>query len=249
MLNKYEQELTNDEPINFNGLLIYPVTVRDYFKFMAFSNILCIDKNSIPDPNIISMSYLDFLIYLMTQTGEESNSYSYAFYELLKMCLRKDDFNIYYGKDENKKIFLKIDDTKIFKKDFNELKDIIMHQNIPDYKEEDINPDLKKDLEEKRRLENKGKKTVSIEKQIMAIVISSSLTFEDVLNLTIRKFYIVLEMIDKKLHYEIYKTASMSGMVEFKTEIEHYLSETDTIGIEDRVIDVGTLSSKFNSGH
>ena len=56
-------------------------------------------------------------------------------------------------------------------------------------------------------------------------------------------------MIDKKLHYEIYKTASMSGMVEFKTEIEHYLSETDTIGIEDRVIDVGTLSSKFNSGH
>ena len=124
-----------------------------------------------------------------------------------------------------------------------------MHQNIPDYKEEDINPDLKKDLEEKRRLENKGKKTVSIEKQIMAIVISSSLTFEDVLNLTIRKFYIVLEMIDKKLHYEIYKTASMSGMVEFKTEIEHYLSETDTIGIEDRVIDVGTLSSKFNSGH
>lgn len=248
MQNKYEQEFTNDDPINFKGLLIYPVTVRNYFKFMTFSNILSIDKNSIPNPSIISMSYLDFLIYLMTQV-DDSESYSYAFYELLKMCLKKDDFNIYYGKDENNKTFLKIDDTKIFKKDFNELKYIIMHQNIPDYKEEDINPELKKDLEEKARLENKGRHTVSIEKQITAIVIGSSLKYEDVLNLTIRKFYIMLEMIDKRLHYEIYKTASMSGMVEFKTEIEHYLSETDTLGIDDKVIDVGTLSSKFNSGH
>jgi len=248
MYDKYIQEFTNDDPINFKGLIIYPVTVRDYFKFMTYSNILCIDKNSISDKNIISMSYLDFLIYLMTKSGKDSNNYAYVFYELMKLCLRRDDIDIYYGLNKDKKRFIKIDNVEIYKKDFNELKDIILHQNIPDYKEVDINPDLKKDLEEKERLEKKGRRPVSIEKQITSIVISSSLTYKDVLDLTIRKFYIILEMIDKKLHYEIYKTASLSGMVEFKTEIEHYLSETDTDGIDSKIIDVGTLSSKFNIG-
>ena len=248
MLDRYEQEFTNDEPVDFNGLLIYPVQVRNYFKFMTYSTILSIDKNTIPNPEIISMSYLEFLIHIITNSGEQSQGYAYAFYELFKMCTRKDDLNIYYGKDDNGKVFIKIDDVKIDKKDFNILKDIIIHQNIPNYTYEDINPELKKELEEKERLENKGRKTVSIEKQISAIVISSSLTFEDVLNMTIRKFYIILEMIDKKLHYQIFKTASLSGMVEFKAEIEHYLSETDTSGIEDKVMDVGTLTSKFNKG-
>lgn len=248
MLDRYEQEFTNDDPVDFNGLLIYPVRVRDYFKFMMYSTILNIDKNSIPDPQIISMSYLEFLIHIITSKDESSQGYAYAFYELFKLCTRKEDLDIYYGKDENGKFFIKINDIKINKQDFNLLKDIIIHQNIPNYSYEDINPELRKELEEKQRIESKGRKTVSIEKQISAIVISSSLTFEDVLNMTIRKFYIILEMIDKKLHYEIYKSASMSGMVEFKTEIEHYLSETDTSGVEDKIMDVGTLTSKFNKG-
>ena len=243
MLNKYQQEFTNDEPVNFKGLLIYPVKMKDYFKFMMFYNILCIDKNSMSDAKIISMSYLDFLVYLWESSNENQQSFSYCFYELMKMCLREEDIKIYYGRDEKNKNFIQINDIKINKNDFNELKDIIIYQNIPDYSNEYINPDLKKDLEEKERLENKNKKSVSIEKQIASIVISSSLTFEDVLNLTIRKFYIILEMIDKKLHYEIYKTASMSGMVEFKEEIRHYLTENNISTLEGQVINMDDLGS------
>ena len=60
-MTKYEKEFTNDEPVNFKGLMIYPVKMRDYFKYNICSQVLDIDKNSIPDEKVISMSYLDFL--------------------------------------------------------------------------------------------------------------------------------------------------------------------------------------------
>ena len=248
MYNKHQQEFTNDEPVDFKGLLIYPVKVKDYFKFMMFHSILCIDKNSISDAKIISMSYLDFLIYLMTESEESKQNCTYCFYELMKLCTRNNDIKIYTGHDENNKSIIQINDIVFNKKDFNELKDIIIYQNMPNYKDEYINPELKEELEEKERLENKNTHSVSIEKQIASIVIGSSLTFEDVLNLTLRKFYIILEMIDKKLNYQIYKTASMSGMVEFKTEIQHYLTESDVSELESEVINMDDLSSKLNKG-
>ena len=248
MLEKYERQLTNDEPIEFKGLKIFPIKMKDYFDFMNYVSILTIDKNSIPDARIISMSYLDFLILMMTE-HEMKDSYSYAFYELMKMCTQSEELNIYYGHDEKKKIFVKINDVKINRNDFDKIKEIILYQNIPNYKFEDINPELRAELEEKARLENNGKKMVSIEKQIMSIVISSSLTFDDVMNLTIRKFSIVLDMIDKKMNYKIYKTASLSGMVEFKNEIDHYLVEDDTSTAADKVMDVNTFTSKITQGY
>ncbi len=64
--------------------------------------------------------------------------------------------------------------------------------------------------------------------------------------MTIRKFFIALEMIDKKLHYTILKQASLSGFVEFKQEITHYLVE-DNRSIGDSVVDYSQFQNKINS--
>lgn len=67
---------------------------------------------------------------------------------------------------------------------------------------------------------------------MVAITTSSSYMLEDVYKLAIRKFNKTLKLIDKKLHYNINKTASMSGFVKFKEDIPHWLSDTDKDIIE-----------------
>ena len=68
--NKYMQYLMLDKPIPYKDILIYPVKMDKYILFNYLSNSLVIDKNNIPDPKVISMKYLDFLIYLIGQTDD-----------------------------------------------------------------------------------------------------------------------------------------------------------------------------------
>ena len=61
-----------DEPVEYllndkNKLLIYPVSLKNSEIFLSSMDILNIDKNSSPSVEIIQMSYLKFLYFLMTQ--------------------------------------------------------------------------------------------------------------------------------------------------------------------------------------
>ena len=102
---------------------------------------------------------------------------------------------------------------------------------MPDYDDTYIDPRLKKELDEARRLKNLNKKKMaSLEDQIICVLISTSFDLKKIQSLTIRKFTKILSRLDHKLHYEIYKLAETSGFVEFKQEISHWmcdLSEND----------------------
>lgn len=64
-LEMYEQVyFTHDEPVPLKGhLKVYPVLVKDYNLFYSCIDIFTINKNE--DPNGITMSNLDYFIYLM----------------------------------------------------------------------------------------------------------------------------------------------------------------------------------------
>ena len=78
------KELYFDEPISYKELKIYPATMKDYIEFHWLVSCLLIDKNSIPDINIISMSYLRFLYYCSAVNEEP---YVYMIKALLCMVL------------------------------------------------------------------------------------------------------------------------------------------------------------------
>ena len=71
-LEMYEQVyFTHDEPVPLKGhLKVYPVLVKDYNLFYSCIDIFTINKNE--DPNGITMSNLDYFIYLMQP--EQPNS-------------------------------------------------------------------------------------------------------------------------------------------------------------------------------
>lgn len=245
LADTYQKEFTLDLPVEFNKLKIYPVRMKDYFDFLLAVSILKIKKNNIPDPKIISMSYLEFIISLMNKEDISGDLYKYMLYTLFNVCLQKEDVDIKYGKDADGKAFLLVDSVAITKKDFDKLKSIILIQNFPDYSDDEINPELEKELEEAEKIRAGKDKPCSLEKHLLALTMGTSMTMEEVKDLTVRKFKMAIEMMDKKLHYEIYKTASVSGFVEFKQDIKHYLVETKE-SIEDKVMDYNALKEKLS---
>lgn len=248
---QYKQNFINDEPVElFDGLLVYPVLMKNYIEFSLCSNILKMNKNNCRDPKIISMSYLEYIIYLLIEedirVGKGNpNIIEIFLLRIISLVTRDENVKVRYGVDTKNKPFLYINNIKLYKKDFDYLRRFIMVQNIPDYKEEYINPELEEDLKKAEEIRNRDKKMCDIEKQMIAVVIGSSLTLEDVKNMTIRKFFIALEMIDKKMHYIMAKTASLSGFVEFKEEINHYLIEKNK-DISDNIIDYTQFKNKIN---
>ena len=95
-MTEHIKELYFDEPIPYKELLIYPVTMKDYLEFHLAVSCLLIDKNSIPDVNIISMSYLRFLYYQSLENKQKylkdkvkiQCSYNNELFEVFEFTLR-----------------------------------------------------------------------------------------------------------------------------------------------------------------
>ena len=257
--NELEEYFTYDKPVPYKELLIYPVKVIDYLNFFISVNCLTFDKNKIPDPNIIKMSYLDFLFYTF-EKDENGKVYLMMLLEIFKICLNIDYNQIEYIEDEKGKINFIFnleygDEEKeykkiiIDKKDFDNIKKIILLQNIPDYDDTYIDPKVEAVLKEAQEFMNRNKKKISsLEDQIICVMLAlNEVDNKKIHNLTIRKFTKILQRYDYKLHYEIYKQAECSGMVTFKEDIDHWMSELSSKKYSDVIIDYGEFKSKIES--
>ena len=222
--SKYELSYIYDEPVKYKNFLIYPATVKDYLKFYFFSECLTFDKNSVNDVKIISMTYLDYLYSINT----DKEPYVAYFNELLKLVTRNPELNVTYGRNQkNKPVFI-VDGNEYNSSDFEEIKQIICEYNMVELPDETIQKEIRDNMKKAQELRRKSSgKMASLEDQIVCVMISSTLSLEQIYELSIRKFSKILERADAKLHYEIYLSASMSGMVEFKDKsfIKHWMSD------------------------
>lgn len=287
-----------DEPVPFkNGLKIYPVKVKDYYKFYSVVQVFTIDKNE--DIRGIPLSYLDYLFLLMKEEGNGRN-YTSQLILILQMvfkiknglyCSNSSCENykkiIPYGeiwdeadkiKDEKeKKLFfdkmlicphcgrkrqevfgmqinrktkkgsLKILDTVLNARDFDELKEIVCHQNIPDYgsQGEFYDKELEEELKIKAQMENPNNVQPTLEKQLCCIVSSSAYTYDQLKEVTIRRMVLLLRTIDAKLHYFCYRQAEASGMVTFKNDIQHWIYSNDKHDLSKDVMTLDALKDKL----
>ena len=247
---EHMKELYFDKPIQYKDLLIYPVQMKDYLEFHWLSSCLLIDKNSIPDINIISMSYLNFLYY-MSATNDEP--YIYMVKMLLCMVLHMDfDEEMSFYVDENDKAFFKVRGIAYDSSDFDEIVKIIFEQNCITPIDNTIQKEVRDALQkaEEFKMQQTKQKMCSLEEQMICVLISTPLKLEDIYELTIRKFEKILRRVDAKLHYQIYLSASMSGMVKFKDEnaIKHWMNDlTNDDRYADVKVDMDTMRNKIES--
>ena len=245
------KELYFDEPIPYKELLIYPVTMKDYLEFHWLVSCLLIDKNSIPDINVISMSYLRFLYYNAANNDEP---YVYMIKMLLCMVLHM-DFNeemSFYVDEKSDKAFFKVRGVAYSDSDFDEIVKIIFEQNCITPIDNTIQKEVRDALEkaEEFKMQQTKQKMCSLEEQMICVLISTPLKLEDIYKLTIRKFEKILQRVDAKLHYQIYLNASMSGMVKFKDEsvIQHWMNDlTKDDRYSDVKVDMDAMRNKIEN--
>lgn len=265
-----------DKPVPFKDLLIYPVLVKDYYKFHSCIQIFTLKKNEDYNPQCISMSNLGYAIYKIKEENSELD-YSTLMIGVLELifhikngiycenCRQKNedmDFiafdelwdSVYkLEKKEEKKAYLEkqqicshcgqlkrevisikeeknkeslcVYNTEINKNDYDFLYQVVLYQNLPTWEDiEYADLELKKELEERQKILGDDTVPPTLEKQMAVIVAQGcNYKFEEIYDLSLRKLSVLISNIDKMIHYQIYKTSSMSGLVTFNSEIEHYL--------------------------
>lgn len=235
--------LTFDTPISYKKLLLYPVLVKDYVPLSYYSACLQTDKNSIPDAKFIMMSELEYL-YCSQESG--GAPYVLLLDRLLALVLRDEEsFSdlsnsiLRYKYDKNNKAVFFIEGEEYTAKDFLEIKKIIAAQNDIELPDTNISKEVRDSLEKARDYRRKihGDKPASLEDYIVSMSVATGWTMEYIYSMPIRKFQKAMTRLDNFIHYKIYLTASMSGMVEFKDKsfIKHWLSNLDT---KDKYADV-----------
>lgn len=249
MFSKYEKSYMYDEPVIYKDLTIYPALVKDYFKFFYFADCFTLDKNSVNDVKTISMSYLDYMYkegayyeyafeskpqeidyvsYVQQKYGETKSPLVAFFDAILRIVTRNEDIKVSYGRNKKGKPIFVINENEYNSSDFEEIKTIICEYNSVELPDDTIQKEIRDNMKKATELRSRNSaKMASLEDQIICVLISSSLSLNDIYNLPIRKFIKILERVDAKLHYEIYLAASMSGMIEFKDKsfIKHWMSD------------------------
>lgn len=235
-----------DDPVPFKGLDIFPVSIRNYEEFRVCSLALDIDKDSIPDVNIISMNYLDFLGYLY---GNNDLFYVQLLIRCIELCfhveLSKGEIDLIHMGDTEYE--LEIKGVRIDAREFDEIRKIILYQNFIHYDDTYIDPELKEDMQEFDRIKNKDFDMPSLEDQVICLMASGH-DIETLKKLTIRKFNKLLSKVDEKLSFQINKTGELAG-AKFKDDIQHWIYPKKKDKYGSKVVDFDSFKNKIEGAH
>jgi hypothetical protein len=228
----FERYLPFDKPIPYKNLLISPIKLCDMYEVREILGILQVDKNNLGEIAFISMSKLRFLLIAIC----EEDKYQEQLYQLLYKALSlKDKIIQVYLDDKSEYLMIgkKINQVhgvdiideqtaiKITSEDFDEIVRIILYQNVIDYTDKYIDPDVRNAVNEYYRLKNKGATIVPLEHKITCVQLKTGMTREAIGKLTIRNFYQLFDIMVDESDYIAAKTAEFNG-VQFKSPIEHW---------------------------
>lgn len=211
-----------DKPVEYqlkdNTILyIYPINVQDSEIFLSSMSVISIDKNASDSVDIIQMSYLDFIYKVLFQ--DEMNVS--RFVNILKYCLHMNKPMI--GYDEKNKPYL--DDSelgvKIGYKDFENIRRIILHQNIIRYNDEYINPEIKKMMAEVDAVRNAGIEPPSIERKMAIITAHCGISKQEQMTMTYRSHCLLFEEVYGEVEFTTTRTIMLYAGK--GNEIDHWI--------------------------
>ena len=181
-----------------HSIIITPIKIPKSNLFLESIDILRFDKNSSSSIEIIQMSYLKFLLYLLFNE-ELAEGYKLKLSIILSECIGLTDWEITL--DEKGRAFLVKEELKISAKQFDEISSIILHQNLPHYEDEYINPELKKNMEDRDRLLNKDIDTPNLERRMAIITAHTGLSKSKQMEMTMRSHQILFEEVYSEVEY------------------------------------------------
>lgn len=211
-----------DEPVPYKlktgqEILIKPIMVKDSMLFMASVDVLKIDKNSLGSVEAIQASYLKFLQKMIFPSNDVMVQ---KFLNILDLCLELK--GIYLCNDEMERTFIQTESGIVISaKEFDDIAKIILYQNLPDYDDKYINPDIKKSMQEVDRLKNKDYESPDLERQMGIIESHTGILKEQLLKKTWRSFQILFREVCGEI--EFYTTRLAAIAVGAGDKVDHYI--------------------------
>ena len=232
-----------DEPVDYKldgttSIKINPVSVRNSEIFLSSINILQIDKNSLPDVKIIQMSYLQFLLEKVLV--EKINRQKLL--NILAICLDMKAPFIFL--DENGRPFIldKSNGVVIDYKQFDDIKRIILYQNIIDYDDEYVNPELQQSLDEAIRLKSRNIEVPTLERKIAIITAHTGLSKAEQLQMTYRSHSLLFEEVCGETEYTtLYPLAAFAGKTD---KIDKWIYKQKKGKFDDQVVSVSNFNKQ-----
>ena len=205
-------------------LNIYPVSLRDSLIFLTSCDLLNIDKNSSSDVSVIQMTYLRYLSERVLQNADEQEIKA-SKQKLVNICMLCFKMELpYMGKNERGKVVLcdaKNPDIIITEKEFEDIRRIVMYQNILDYDDEYINPDLKKAIDETNALKAAKYAPISTDRKMGIVMAHCGYTKQQLKEMTYRSFNILFNEVVGEVEFETTRAISLyAGQAD---KIEHWI--------------------------
>lgn len=193
-----------DRPIDYvvdnsHVLQIYPILLPDSEIFMSCAELLAVDKNGIADTDVISMSYLQF----MSERLLVDETAILRFAMICKLCFRKqftidkDEYNRYrlISLEDN-------DDIVISAKKFDDIRTLILHQNLIDYDDDYTDPELKLALAETDKLRGQNIADISIERKMAIITSHTGISKQQQMEMSLRSHSVLFREVCGEVEFD-----------------------------------------------
>jgi len=243
----------NDEPVPYKlkcgvEINISPISVRNWGLFNNCLDCLRINKNEINDIDIIQMFYLDFLNKIISSGTEESNQFKYNLACILKFSM---DVNYFLISTENGKSVIVVCDEnriilyKMYPKDFDDIKKIILYQNIPNYDDRYLDPTIRKAIESYNKTKSQNQISPTLEKQKVFVISKTGMSMERINKMTYRTFIQIYDFNIKDDLYLIRNMYKTSYKYDVGEEILHPLYEKEKDIFDEIFIDADSFTKKI----
>lgn len=242
-------------PVPYQNFTLYPVKVKQSYFWDRSAHILLVDKEYANNVEIIQMSYLRYLIEWGVHEQKVLDSLSSILSIVLQLEDRlleldvneKQEFSIVIpkvkqGSDGLKPVYQNA--IRISEKEFEDLRKIILFQNVRDWDDEYVDPDVKKSIDEYYRILNKQGAHVEMERKIAAVVSQTGLTLNEIQEMPYRMFQNIYDSMVERIDYEILKVAEIHG-AEFKKPIEHWVNRNARNKYDEAFVSYDKVESKI----
>lgn len=204
-----------DQPVPYklddeHTIYIKPISVRDSQFFLDSVDLLTVDKNSLPNPTVIQMSYLQFILDVLLQ-GDMKKVNMQKMQNLLVLCLGMKQPVAH--KNEKGKPYLVEGDNEyqITHKQFEDIKRIILYQNIPHFDDSYINPEAKAAMNQIDILKNQDYEDMTIERKMAIITSHTGVLKKDQLDMTYRSHCLLYEEVCGEVEFTTTRPVALFG--------------------------------------
>jgi len=241
------------KPVQYNlkcgkQILINPILVEDWGIFENCLDILRVEKNEINDISVIQMTYLEFLIKMMESDDTVTSKLLYLF----KYSLGVDKISIENSNGD--KVIAILDDDNFIKayitsKEFNDIKKIILYQNIYDYNDRYIDPELRRAISVYNRTKYKNQVSPTLEMQKVFVISKTGMSMDKINKMTYRTFSQVYKFNIKEDLYMSKNIIKASTKYDVKEEIIHPMFEKEHDIFDEIFVDAEGFTQKIQSSN